>query len=227
MTYADLITLLLIFFIILYTMSKVDADKYQSLSDALRLEFRDGHTIIPLGTGIQGSVDPGIGKETEANPDKSDHKEKDLQDLLRVVQQYIADNNLNGRVAASDTKRGIAITLNDLFLFDLGKADLKPEAYPVLEKLASLFPKLNAKISIEGHTDNLPLATGSFYQDNWGLSQARSVSVIRYFVNTAKLDPKQFVSAAYADTRPVAPNDTEANRQKNRRVEIIVLRGDE
>ncbi|TMV47201.1 flagellar motor protein [Paenibacillus mesophilus] len=234
-TYADLITLLMIFFVIMYAMSKVDIAKYESLSKALHLQFNDGPSFIPKGTGIMGDAIPGVPKAEDSarkqSPDQTvdtelEQKEENLQNLLKVVRQYIEEQHLQGQVSASDTSRGIAITLNDLFLFDLGKADLKQGAYPVLEKLASLFPKLNAKVSIEGHTDDLPLATGSLFQDNWGLSQARSVSVIRYFVNTAKLAPGTFISSAYADTKPVSPNDSETNRQKNRRVEIVVLRGE-
>lgn len=235
-TYADLITLLMIFFVIMYAMSKVDVAKYETLAKALQLQFADGPSIIPKGTGILGEAVP---TESRAKDDPQqmqddgkidsaelEQKEEELQNLLKVVREYIAEQHLEGQVSASDTSRGIAITLNDLFLFDLGKADLKQGAYPVLEKLASLFPKLKAKVSIEGHTDDLPIAAGSAFQDNWGLSQARSVSVIRYFVNSAKLKPETFISAAYADTKPVAPNDSEANRQKNRRVEIVVLRGE-
>lgn len=236
-TYADLITLLMIFFVILYAMSKIDSAKYDTLSRALQMQFNDGSSVIPKGTGIMGEAIPGDPEsgdqtqqqpesKTESNSDPEKEKEKELQNLLKIVQQYIADQHLEEQLSASDTPRGIAIKLNDLFLFDLGKAELKQGAYPVLEKLASLFPTLDTKVSIEGHTDDLPLATGSAYQDNWGLSQARSVSVIRYFVNTAKLDADTFISSAYADTKPVAPNDSEANRQKNRRVEIVVLRND-
>ena len=151
-------------------------------------------------------------------------RERQLENLLEKVQAYIEQNNLQGHVSVGDTPRGVAVSLNDLFLFDLGKAELKPEAYPILNQLATLFPTLNASISIEGHTDNLPVLTGSPFKDNWGLSQARSLSVLRYFVDDAGLDPNKFVSTAYADTRPIAPNDSDANRQKNRRVEIVVLR---
>lgn len=239
-TYADLITLLMIFFVILYAMSKIDSAKYDTLSKALQMQFNDGSSIIPKGTGIMGEAipgDPKTGEQTQQQPEsktelnaeveKEKEKEKELQNLLKIVQQYISDQHLEEQLSASDTPRGIAIKLNDLFLFDLGRADLKQGAYPLLEKLASLFSTLDTRVSIEGHTDDLPLATGSAYQDNWGLSQARSVSVIRYFVNTAKLDADTFISSAYADTKPVAPNDSETNRQKNRRVEIVVLRSDQ
>lgn len=226
-TYADLITLLLIFFVIMYAMSKIDTAKYEVLAQALRLEFKKADTMMPQNSGLIGRVDPGKGKEGDkTNKDVNDKekKEQELQDLLKVVNEYIKENQLEDQVHVADTPRGIAITLNDLFLFDLGKADLKPAAFPVLDKLASLFPTLHAKISIEGHTDNLPLSTGSVYRDNWGLSNARSLSVLRYFIYNAHLDEANFISTGYADTMPVAPNDTEENRQKNRRVEIVVLR---
>ncbi|WNQ11626.1 flagellar motor protein MotB [Paenibacillus aurantius] len=239
-TYSDLITLLLIFFIIMYAMSKIDMAKYTVLAQSLNYQFTKTDSIMPQGggSGQIGQIDPNRNKDSDdevnkvkeqqeqdkTDKEEKDKKEKELQDLLKLVNQYIAENNLQTKVSAVDIPRGIAVTLNDLLLFDLGKADLKPEAYPVLERMASLFPTLNTKISIEGHTDNLPLATGSLYKDNWRLSSERSLSVLRYFTDTAKLSPSTFMSVAYADTRPVAENNSDANRQKNRRVEIVVLR---
>ena len=99
--------------------------------------------------------------KSKPEENEKEKRKKELQDLLKQVQAYIKDQNLEAQVSASDTERGVAITLNDLFLFDLGKADLKAASFPILQKLASLIPTLNSKVSIEGHTDNLPLATGS------------------------------------------------------------------
>jgi len=226
-TYADLITLLLIFFVIMYAISSLDTAKYDTLAQALRMEFTKSDTLLPQNSGFIGTVDPGKGKEgsrTDKALEELAKKERELQEIVGVVQDYIAANGLEDQVRIGDTPRGIAITMNDVFLFDLGKAELKPEAYPVLDRLAELFASINAKISIEGHTDNVPLATGSLYRDNWGLSNARSLSVLRYFIYNAKLDENKFISTGYADTEPVAPNDTEENRQKNRRVEIVILR---
>ncbi|MEK8131773.1 flagellar motor protein MotB [Paenibacillus filicis] len=232
-TYSDLITLLLIFFIIMYAMSKIDVQKYEVLAQALKFEFTKSDSIVPQGQGITGSMSPPNppAPETEAKDNEQkeaelqrEKKEKQLEDLLQKVQTYVQDNNLQAQVSAANTPRGVAVTLNDLFLFDLGKADLKPGAVPILTQLASLFQTLNSTVSIEGHTDDLPLSTGSLYKDNWGLSQARSLSVLRYFLYDAQMDAKKFVSTAYADTRPVADNTSEENRAKNRRVEIVVLR---
>jgi chemotaxis protein MotB len=243
-TYADLITLLLVFFIIMYAMSKIDTEKYTILAQSLNLQFTKGDSIIPKGNGISGKVTPtnGDGKteghgasdqnqslnNVSEDTEKADKekKEKELQDLLQKINAYIVEQKLQTQVSAVNTDRGVAVTLNDLFLFDLGKADLKPASFPILQKLATLFPTLNSTISIEGHTDNLPLNTGSPLIDNWGLSGARSLSVLRYFKNTAGLDDRKFISTGYGETKPKAPNDTAENRAKNRRVEIIVLRND-
>ncbi|UVI29864.1 OmpA/MotB family protein [Paenibacillus spongiae] len=236
-TYADLITLLMIFFVILYAMSQLDVKKYEVLAQSLNFEFRKAESPLEGGSGLTGSLDkaqqpkPPETSEKVTDPEEERRKaeklqlENELQDLLRIIQTYIKDNRLENLVYVADTSKGIAIRLSDQFLFDLGKADLKTYAKPVLDKLASLFKQLKDNtISIEGHTDNLPIQEGGAFRDNWELSAARSLSVLRYFVDGAKIDPKKFEIAGYGDTRPVAPNTTEANRQKNRRVEITVMR---
>ncbi|MBP1992678.1 flagellar motor protein MotB [Paenibacillus eucommiae] len=234
-TYADLITLLLVFFIIMYAMSKIDVEKYTVLSQTLNLQFASGDSILEKGKGISGQLTPIDGDAEDKDKDKTNEnkeeqenikKEKELEDLLRKINTYVKEQNLQTQVSATNTNRGVAITLNDLFLFDLGKADLKPASFPILQKLASLFPTLDSTISIEGHTDNLPLSSGSQLIDNWGLSGARSLSVLRYFKNTAGLDDSKFITTGYGDTKPKVPNDSDENRAKNRRVEIIVLRND-
>ncbi|MCC3374038.1 flagellar motor protein MotB [Cohnella sp. REN36] len=232
-TYADLITLLMIFFVVLYAMSQLDIKKYDSLAASLQLQFRQADTVLELGSGVTGSTDaakyrtpaPSASPEpSSAREVKIQAHEQQLQDLLKVVQAYVKANHLETQVFVEDTPRGIAIRLSDRFLFDLGKADLKKDARPVLDKLSSLFADLDNPISIQGHTDNLPLQDGAVYRDNWGLSAGRALSVLRYFVDEKKLKEDVFEIAGYADTQPIAPNDTEANRQKNRRVEILVLR---
>lgn len=244
-TYSDLITLLLIFFIVMYSMSKVDMAKYEIFAQSLHLQFAKGDSNLQKYEGAFGDLKQGDGQDGDsrnlqtsptptptptptpsmsAEERQQMQREEDLQNLLAKVNQYINENNLQAQVSANNAQRGVVIKLNDLILFDLGKADLKPAALPILDKLASLFKTLDTRVSIEGHTDNLPVQPGSLYKDNWGLSQARSVSVVRHFLNTEGMQDDMFVSAAYADTMPIAPNDSEENRAKNRRVEIVVLR---
>ncbi|OZB93311.1 flagellar motor protein MotB [Paenibacillus sp. XY044] len=237
-TYADLITLLLIFFVMMFAMSRLDVEKYEAITQSLQHTFKNGDSILEKGSGITGTAD----KNTHRNPDTAKKpqesgsqelserelafrkQEQELQNLMQVISQYVKDNRLQDQIFVADEPQGISITLSDQFLFDIGKADLKPGSAPVLDKLASLFKNLSTVISIEGHTDNLPIVHVSGYKDNWELSGARALSVLRFFLDQKQLNPDEFQYAGYGDTRPVGDNSTEAGRQKNRRVEIIVLR---
>ncbi|WP_019635661.1 OmpA/MotB family protein [Paenibacillus fonticola] len=263
-TYADLITLLLIFFVIMFAMSRLDIEKYEVITQSLQLTFKSGDSLLEKGSGITGSADrfthrnpPSAGdnggkqagngeqgtnlgpdqqKESDAQQDLTAQaplterelsfrkQEEELLQLMNVIEAYIKDNELEDQITVADLPKGISITLSDRFLFDVGKAELKQDSAKTLSKLASLFSKLNTAISIEGHTDSLPIVRASEYKDNWELSGARALSVLRYFIDTQKLDPHGFQYAGYADTRPEGDNTTEAGRQKNRRVEITVLR---
>lgn len=237
-TYADLITLLLIFFVMMFAMSRLDTQKYEVITQSLQLTFKNGDSILEKGSGLTGDAD----KYTHKNPDTakkpqengsaalSDRElafrkqEQDLQNLMQVISQYVKDNSLEDQIFVADQPQGISITLSDKFLFDAGRADLKQGSAPILDKLASLFKNLHTVISIEGHTDNLPIVYASKYKDNWELSGARALSVLRFFLDQQHLDSEGFQYAGYGETRPVGDNATEAGRQKNRRVEIIVLR---
>ncbi|WP_135552328.1 OmpA/MotB family protein [Paenibacillus cymbidii] len=242
-TYADLITLLLVFFVIMYAMSKIDIAKFDVIAQSLSFQFKKSDTLLPHGNGFLKQSGPGAGSGGDASK-KNDSTEEEqfpaaktkeeiikdaqrqeqvLQELKEKLSNYVEANNLQTQIHVTDTPRGIAVTLEDLFLFDLGKADLKQPSFPLLDKLATFLPTLNSKVSIEGHTDNLPLTTGALYKDNWDLSYYRSKSVLDYFVKQ-KLPDNMFVIQAKADTEPVAPNDTPEHRQQNRRVEIVVLR---
>ncbi|OME97039.1 flagellar motor protein [Paenibacillus amylolyticus] len=254
-TYADLITLLLIFFVIMYAMSNLDSGKYDVVTQSLQNTFNASDSILELGEGlgekpgqtitetppseVQGE-DPSDGEGSPsdsgtATPDNDNKpltereeqfrsQEQELQNLFNVITQYIEDNKLENQIFVADKPQGLSITLSDRFLFDQGQAALKGDAAPTLTKLASLFRDLNTVVSIEGHTDNIPVGANSTYKDNWELSGERALSVLRFFLDTEKLNPDGFQYAGYADTRPTGDNTTAAGRQKNRRVEITVLR---
>ncbi|MDP4096494.1 OmpA family protein [Paenibacillus sp. P96] len=242
-TYADLITLLLIFFVMMFAMSRLDTTKYDDVTQALQNSFRSGDSILEMGSGLTGTADVNTTRNPPSNPEDERtntgsegadvlsqrelafrQQEQELQELMGVIQRYVSDNNLQNQIFVADEPRGISITLSDRFLFDPGRAALKSGSAPTLAKLASLFRDLNTPISIEGHTDNVPVGNGSVYRDNWDLSGARALSVLRFFIDREHLDPTHFQYAGYADTRPAGDNSTEAGRQKNRRVEITVLR---
>jgi len=247
-TYADLITLLLIFFVMMYAMSTLDKSKYNDVTQSLQLTFKSGDSILEEGSGITGTAD----KYTHKNPDTTTppanelppdtqvqtqepealterelafrQQEQELQGLMSVISKYVSDNQLDDQIFVADKPQGISITLSDQFVFDAGRADLKSASGPVLAKLASLFKNLGTTVSIEGHTDNVPITSSSQYQDNWELSGARALSILRFFLEQENLNPDGFQYAGYADTRPAGDNTTTLGRQSNRRVQIIVLR---
>lgn len=246
-TYADLITLLLIFFVVMYSVSHVDTAKYQVLTDSLQLTFQSDNSILDGGKGITGTAGKNTsnggststsnqagnegGKDTQSgattltNREEAFRKqESELANLMSVIEKYVKTNNLGKQVVVADKPQGISITLSDQFLFNEGQANLKSPSLATLAQLSSLFQSIDTTVSIEGHTDNLPIVNASRYQDNWELSGARALSVLRYFIDTKGLDKSKFQYAGYGDTRPSADNSTATGRQKNRRVEIIVLR---
>jgi chemotaxis protein MotB len=247
-TYADLITLLLIFFVIMYGMSRLDTDKYELVTQSLQQTFSSGTNIVIDGNGIldgskgldapkvpnANSKPTATGKSGQTEDDNpkplSDRElafrkqEEELQDLMDRIETYVKDNHLEDQINVADLPKGISITLSDRFLFDTGRADLKEGSTKTMAKLASLFKQLNTVISIEGHTDSQPIVRASKFKDNWELSGARALSVLRFFLDKENLDPEHFQYAGYADTRPAADNTTDEGRQKNRRVEITVLR---
>lgn len=262
-TYADLITLLLIFFVILYAMSSLDSQKYAIVSGSLSDIFKSGSTVLEGGSGVlegqpgitgtdvskgpnedggtaggpsatgsanadglnaTGQTGDGAGHQPSARELAFREQEAKLAALMGVITQYVEENNLGEQIFVADKPQGIAITLSDRFLFDAGKAELKSPAFPALRQLSGLFRGIGATISIEGHTDNVPVTPGSVYKDNWDLSGARALSVLRFFLDKEGLSPDTFQYAGYADTRPAYDNTSAEGKQKNRRVELIVLR---
>lgn len=262
-TYADLITLLLIFFVILYAMSSLDSQKYAIVSGSLSVTFKSGSAVLEGGSGVlegnqgitgndvskgntedggtaggpsatgsanadglngTGQTEDGAGHQPSARELAFREQEAKLAALMGVITEYVEENNLGEQIFVADKPQGIAITLSDRFLFDAGKAELKSPAFPALRQLSGLFRGIGATISIEGHTDNVPVTPGSVYKDNWELSGARALSVLRFFLDKEGLSPDTFQYAGYADTRPAYDNTTAEGKQRNRRVELIVLR---
>ncbi|MNZ57448.1 Outer membrane protein Omp38 precursor [compost metagenome] len=233
-------------------MSRLDVEKYDIVTQSLQHTFKSGDSLIEKGTGILGTEDRFDFKNPPSNQGNDENgstaadgdsssidesqkplterelafrkQEEELQNLMNRIQTYVKDNKLEDQIHVTDMPKGISITLSDRFLFDTGKADLKIGSSKTLSKLASLFSDLDTAISIEGHTDNHPIIRASTYKDNWELSGARALSVLRYFIDKEKLNPDGFQYAGYADTRPAGDNSTEEGRAKNRRVEITVLR---
>ncbi|UXH43831.1 flagellar motor protein MotB [Rossellomorea vietnamensis] len=213
-TFSDLITLILVFFILLFSMSQIDIVKFRTIADSFQqrqiLEFYP--SVIPFDQpSAEPEVKSGEGREAE----------QDLNSLLSNIQSYLKENELTDVVVATRSERGVVLVLQEQALFASGEATVLPDAYPFLDKVGGLLSEIPNFVKVEGHTDNRPINTYRF-PSNWELSSARASSVVRYLITTEDLDPKRFIAVGYGDTRPVAPNDKVENLQKNRRVEVII-----
>lgn len=217
LTYSDLITLLMVFFVVMYSMSSVDNKKYQALKSSLQSALRTD------GAG-QSLVMPYSGTNPIDMPQNmtgaTQQENSDFQKIAAEIQGTVPDPK---SVAFIVDERGLTIRFLDSMLFDLGSAELKSQAQPALNTVADSLQKTSYFVRIEGHTDNLPIKTVR-YPSNWDLSAARAITVTRFLIQNHNLDPKRFSSLGYGEYRPMVANDSEANRSKNRRVDIVVLR---
>jgi chemotaxis protein MotB len=217
--YADILTLLLALFIVLFASSIIDAEKFRSIMESFKSELTG--TKIDQTTSLSVQL-PADKKPVEGNSEEARKEQAELDELLSKLEKFITENNLQAVITLQDSKRGVEIALKEVILFDQGKADLKESSYPTLDVLVNLAKTVSNPISIEGHTDNVPIKNSKF-PSNWELSSARAVSVLHYFASKGiAQDRMQFVG--YGEFKPVHPNDTEEHKQSNRRVNIVILR---
>jgi len=215
-TYADLITLLLAFFIMMYTFSKHDSQKYREVTGHLKTIFTGGSGIVAEGNAA-GNVPFDVSLKTPGSAE--DVKAR----LEEEIKKLAGTDSLEKKVSVITDERGIVIRVLDEAFFDLGKADLKPGAKRTLDTIATVIQSIDNPLRVEGHTDDIPIATPEF-KSNWELSVRRATEVVRYLIEKHDVSPPRISAVGYAEYHPVAPNDTDENRSRNRRIEIVVLR---
>ena len=227
-TYADCITLLMTFFVLLYSMSSVDAAKLQSLSEALTtmltgqkadsmVQYDLYQGKVPL-VGGEGQVDIKIENDGEEDKDGQMSEESTKDD----VEEFVKKNELESIVSIISDERGIIIQLKDSILFETGQAELKESSKSVLNKINVLISTLPNNIIVEGHTDNVPINTYQF-PSNWELSGARASRVVRFFTDEKGQPMKRFTAQGCGESKPVKDNSTPENRAENRRVNILIV----
>ena len=199
--YANLITILMFFFMILYA--------YSNLKTSAQYE----KAMASIQKNMGGS---------SAQLRKIEKKEQEA-DVATKMETFIKDKNLAQYARVETNATRVTISLSNPILFDSGASDLKAEAAPALAEIAGLIKKMPNRIVVDGHTDNIPVS-GKKFRSNFELSAARAFSVIRYFIDTANIEPARFTAFGYGEYRPVAANDSELHRAMNRRIEINLIR---
>ncbi len=244
MTFADLMTLLMCFFVLLLAFSEMDAARFKQLSGSMKEAFGVQAEIeartIPKGTSIiaqefspgtpnptpmnvvrQHTVDSSRNTLDALSRQKAEEDAKTQADRLR---RALAEEISEGAVALELNGARVTIRVLERASFASASDEVRTDFLPTLRKIAGLIVTNDGSVTVSGHTDNLPISTERF-RSNWDLSTARAVSVAHELLQAANLDESRFLVIGHADTRPQAPNDSPENRAKNRRVEISITRG--
>ena len=225
-SYADFITLLFAFFVVMYALSSVNEGKYRILSESMATAFRNVQVVgdaapqpvainppIPLPKKPSGAM--------KAPPDMAKQKQRDtMRNVAKDILEVMAPLIEQGKVRVIETSRGVTIEINDSILFAPGQALLQPPLIKAMSAIAEVLAPTEFPITIEGHTDNVPINTPQF-PSNWELSAVRATTVLRLFADSG-VAAERLTAIGYADTRPVEPNVLADGRARNRRVTILI-----
>jgi chemotaxis protein MotB len=211
-TYGDTMSLLLVFFILLVSVSNMQIDKLKQATQSLKGSFG----VLPY----QNRVQPAPLTSTYSLRGETAHGRRTR--ALDRLQQVIRENNLQNVIRVRENDQGVHITIGNPALFDSGIAEIKPSVMPVLDQIVQVVRSGTENVRVEGHTDNVPIHN-DLYASNWELSIARALSVVRYIRNIyPEIDPQRLRPVGCAEFHPVSSNDTEEGRAVNRRVEIYI-----
>lgn len=222
LTYLDMITLLMIFFVVMYSMSNVNKQKFAALASQLSIAMGSS-SILPgqsSATGIDtnSQITP---RQTEVPGGTNGQTEIGLEQVEKEIRALINQEHLGQYVTENLDERGVVISMREALLFEKGSADINQNANEVLGGIAKIISNTNNFIRVEGFTDDLPIHTQK-YASNWELASQRAVNVVKRLIG-AGLDPSRASAMSYGEYRPVVPNTSEENRKRNRRVDIVVI----
>lgn len=234
-TYGDMVTLLLCFFVLLYSFSSVDAGKWQQLVGAFSGNYGSGEVAVFDAATIQeeaiskidSMVDYSVRDNTtgNVNPDTI-NSAFDL--LYENIKTYVQEQGMESSLSIFRTDEAIYLRFNEMALFNSGRANILPASAETLEHIMEIISLNISSISsvrIEGHTDNVPMHSAEFY-DNWDLSAKRATNVLRMVLGTGLFDEKMISAAGYGEYHPIATNDTADGRSQNRRVDFVLMKVD-
>jgi chemotaxis protein MotB len=230
-SYADFITLLFAFFVVMFASSQADKGRAQTVSDSVKKalegdKLKDmfqilwGGTIDNVGKGNAQMRGPGGAQK--APEEKKAEKMAELLPSLKVLSEELKKEIESGRIQINMEQRGLVVSFNQAALFPSGEDAVAPDSYDPLKKVADAIGKLPNPVRLEGHTDTIPINTPRFHS-NWELSAARSIAVMDLLSLKFGVPRERLSIGGYADVAPIASNATEAGRARNRRVDIVIL----
>jgi len=239
-SYADAMTLLLAFFVLLYAFSLLDETKFAEFKYGVNQAFSFANPAVPQGAGLLGNgtgINANLGDAAVIPPAANGSVTKTLQEisadsvatasevtkLKDAISASLTETAAEGDFSVSTDARGVAVVLNEQLLFRSGSAKINPDA-PALGVMASVLSGLDNEVLVEGHTDSLP-TNGVVWASNWELSAARATAVLRVFTERYGMPAGRFSAVGHADTRPRESNDTASGRTSNRRTELVILVG--
>ena len=225
-SYADFITLLFAFFVVMFATAQVDNAKARAVSESVKRALQ-GESFKAAFDMLLGDTQAARGSLTKppATPGKkaslSGNATLTLAELMPILTQALQQEIQSGRLSLRMTGRGLTISFTQTALFPSGEDEIAPDFYPTIQKIANAMNKVRNPARAEGHTDSVPIHNSRF-RSNWELSAARSIALVELLTKFG-VERERLSIAGYADTAPVENNDTEEGRRKNRRVDIVIL----
>lgn len=214
-TFSDLMSLLLTFFILLYSMSSVSAEKFEAAAKSMQSAFGGGESMI------EGSTVVDI--ETEKITEKSEETiDPELVKMYNEVVAFLEMKEMTSQASVEYDQDGIYVNIQESILFGSGSAIIADSGKNTLNDLGELIQQFDNAVVIEGYTDNVPMNNNNF-SSNWELSTGRALSVLRYLSEERNVDPTRLAAKGYGEYHPILPNDSESNKAKNRRVNIVLV----
>jgi chemotaxis protein MotB len=229
-SYADLVTLLFGFFVVMFASTQTDHARARQISAGVEKALKEGSTPPKIAAILGGTVDDkGRGNAMLRGPafptppaEKPEAPLKDLAAAATLLRRRLAEEVDLGAVEIRVEERGVIVGLNSAVFFSTGDDTIEPAAYATLEKVAVILNRLPNALRLEGHTDSLPINTARF-PSNWELSAARSIAMLRLFSERFGVAQERMAVVGYADTAAIDSNDTEQGRRRNRRVDIVIV----
>lgn len=227
--YADMLTLLLALFIVMFASSQIDKDKFDKMKEQFGIIFSGGSGVfegsqMKPGIPLDNQVKPNP-PNTPIEPSKSViEKETEIMDEIKqLLDKYAESSGYSEQIKTKNYRDGLEISIQDTVLFESGKSDVLSVAVPLLSVVGKMLNDIENDVKVIGHTDNLPISTVRF-QSNWELSVSRAVNVMYQLTKNSSVSPERFIIQGHGEYKPKYDNTTEVGRSRNRRVEIFIIR---